>query len=162
MKIKKIKAKMSKIIIFKEIQEKALDNSLDDLVLFGERDFIDNSSGKYDLIFHSKQCYPYDKEKPCSLVIPVLRTTGYNENMEDIVKEAYNENPNPDFTTYAVVSEFLDFYELILDKNNSNPLTVGLGKYKCSSEKKFMKILKNPHIFMRQLQEKRRIIDKKY
>lgn len=147
---------MSKIIIFKEIQEKALDNSLEDLVLFGEANFIKDKGKKYDLIFHAKQTYPYEIKKQVSLVIPVLRT--FNDD-EAINRISSLNSKYPEFTKYAVSSEFLDFYEVV--KEEQGRKIIPLGKYKVVPKKKFLDFAKNPKL-ARSIQEKRRIIDKKY
>jgi hypothetical protein len=48
----------SEIIIFEEIESKALDPETKNTVLFGEKDFIESEHHLYDLIFHARQTNP--------------------------------------------------------------------------------------------------------
>ncbi|MDD5192385.1 MAG: hypothetical protein PHH54_01830 [Candidatus Nanoarchaeia archaeon] len=147
---------MGKIIILDGVADKALDNNLENLVLFGERDFIHNGKQKYDLIFHAKQTNPYEVEKTCSLVIPVLRTFNDDRAIERMYG-LYEEHPG--FTKFAVSRVDIDFYEIIPEKLYKKIKL--LGEYFVVPEKRFLSFSKNIEL-TRSIMEKKRIIDRAY
>lgn len=148
---------MGKIIILKEIRDRALDNNLDNLVLFGEKDYINDTKNIYDLIFYSKQVtIPYSFEKPCSLVIPVIRT--FNEK-EAIEKIHHLNEQFPDFNRFVVSGEFLDFYKVI--KRKSGEKIKRLGKYNVVDSDKLVKYSKDS-AFEQKIEQQIRKINENY
>jgi hypothetical protein len=117
--------KMGKILIFQEVHEKALDVCLQDLVLFGEENFIEDENGVYDLIFYAKQTYPYDKKNPCSLVIPIVKVF----NDDEAINQISNLNSkHPNFTRYAVLNDPLDFYKVSHKQSGREITHLGNGR----------------------------------
>lgn len=104
-----MKNKMAKKIIFDSVRDRALDHSLENIVLFGERNFIEDENGVYDLVFYSKEIVPYSYEKPTSLVIPVIKE--FDDSLA--IEKLLNINQEyPNFEDFAVSGEFLDFYRV--------------------------------------------------
>ena len=148
---------MGKILIFKEIRDRALDNKLDNLVLFGEKGYINDTNNTYDLIFYSKQIIlPYCFEKPCSLVIPVIRTFNEKEAIEKI--HDLNEQ-FPDFNRFVVSGEFLDFYAVI--KGGLGKEIKSLGKYNVVDSDKLVEYSKDP-VFEQKIEQQIRKINNNY
>lgn len=148
---------MGKILIFKEIRDKALDNNLDDLVLFGEKDYVNDTNNIYDLIFYSKQIVnPYLCVKACSLVIPVIRTFNEKEAIEKI--HDLNEQ-FPDFNRFVVSGEFLDFYAVI--KRGLGKEIKSLGKYNVVDSDKLVEYSKDP-VFEQKIEQQIRKINNNY
>lgn len=149
---------MGEIIIFKGIEEKALNAQLESLVLFGEKGFITSGEDTYDLVFHAKQTEPYAVEKVTSLVLPVLRVWPFTqERLIEKVYDAYLEHP--DFANFAVAANSLYFCQVI-PKDEGKEIRIS-GGYKRILEERFLDFAKNPKI-AREIMEKRRLIDHKY
>ena len=147
---------MGKIIILESIRTLAFDKDIENLVLFGEEDYIDDTKNIYDLIFHSKQTTPYHFKKPCSLVIPVIRAN----NKERAIEKIYNLNKEfPDFTKFVVPREFLDFYEVI--QKEEGTVLNSLGKYNFVDEGQFTGHAEEPG-FEQKLEKKIREINNYY
>ena len=146
---------MGKIIIFKDIWDKALEG-LENLVLFGEENWVKDPNKVYDLIFHSRQTNPYNQEKNTSLVIPVLKNLSDDEAVLKINQLSIE---HPVFDRYAVSGEFLDFYKVI-KKENGNEIKL-LGKYNVITEKKFIKSFGSKQL-QREINERRRVINHRY
>lgn len=148
---------MRKILIFKEIRDKAFDRNLNNLVLFGEKDYINDTENIYDLIFYSKQVILTDPfRKPCSLVIPVIRTFNEKEAIEKI--NHLNEQFS-DFNRFAVSGEFLDFYEVI--KKRLGKEIKGLGKYNVVDSDKLVEYSEDP-TFEQKIEQQIRKINSHY
>ncbi len=152
---------MSKIVIFKEVEEKALDNNLEGLVLFGESNLLEDTKNVYDLIFHAKQTDPYQiitPKKPCSLVIPVIRAYNKDQAISEIY---YKYTEHPDFTKFVatIPDNDLSFYEV--NPQELGKKIISFGKYKRVEEKKFLAHTRNLAL-IREINEKRRLINRKY
>ncbi|MDP3027622.1 MAG: hypothetical protein Q8N63_08000 [Nanoarchaeota archaeon] len=148
---------MGKILMFRPIGDLTFNNDIENLVLFGEENFVDDSEEIYDLIFHSKQiANPYEQKKPCSLVIPVLRTFNKTEAYKMIrdLNKAF-----PDFDRFAVSGEFLDFYQTIKERGKTR--LKGLGKYNVVDYAPFIAHSEDP-FFEQNLERKIREINEHY
>ena len=149
---------MGELIIFSEVEKMALNPSLENLVLFGEPDFLKGDEGVYDLIFHAKQTDPYSVVKPDSLVIPVLRLEEYEESLAiETVYNAYLQHP--DFDRYSVAADSLSFYQIV-PKEHGKEIKV-VGKYKKVSKRAFFNFV-DDSLLKRELTSKKRVIDKRY
>jgi hypothetical protein len=150
---------MGKILIFNAIREIAMNQKLDNAVLFGEENFIDDGNHVYDLIFHVKQTDPYKVEKVTSLVIPVFKA----ENEDEAISRIYHNYQNyPSFSKFAVLQEgqkFLDFYE-VLQQELGKEIKL-LGKYNTVDEKKFYDFSEDEECKL-SIDKKRRMIEEKY
>jgi len=148
---------MSEIIIFREVEEKALSN-LENLVLFGESNFISSGIGEYDLIFHAKQTNPYDIEAETSLVIPVL--TVESDNRDEAVEKVYSTYlAHQDFTKYAIAGNSLKFYEITPKEHGKE---IGFtGNYKRTGTRNFFRLARGTKL-AREVMEKIRVIEKRY
>jgi hypothetical protein len=64
----------SKILILTALKTFALGKAKQGVVLFGEEKFYGSGKRIYDPIFHARENIPnpYEVERPCSLVIPVV------------------------------------------------------------------------------------------
>lgn len=139
---------MTEIIIYNQVRDRAFDNDLENLILFGEKNYIDDTNKVYDLIFHSKQINPYSFKKPTSLVIPVIRTFNEKQAIETI----YDINKQfPDFDRFAVSGEFLDFYKIV--GKDSKKEIERLGKYDVVNETELKKYSKD-HFFEQKINKK--------
>lgn len=69
---------MKKIILFSDLENLALDfNIRKDLVLFGDKDMIQQGENNYDIIFHHTfQPVDFSKDYGTDLVIPVFKNKG--------------------------------------------------------------------------------------
>jgi len=141
---------MGKILLFSELERTALNRNKRDVVLFGERDWINDGDRIYDLFFHGKSNITnvYGSNWPTSLVVPVVRGLSGDEAPPYLAE--LNES-HPDYHLFAVAGRFLDFYEVV--KRIGGRDVNHLGKYVKTSKERFFRHIQNPQL-------ERRVLDK--
>jgi len=148
---------MGKILLYEELERQALNLDSENLVLFGERDFIVDREVTYNLIFHGKSdVVPTTDKQATSLVIPVLDYFGEKEAV--LSQLALLKELRPDVSMAATSNgKYLEFYDL-------NPEFGGihLGKYKTVPEKEFMAHIHDNKKLGREIMEKKHLIDRIY
>jgi hypothetical protein len=135
---------MGKILLFTELERIALNKK--DVVLFGERDWINDGDRVYDLFFHSKSNVEdvFGIDWPVSLVVPVIR--GVSENEIPPYLAELNET-HPEYCRFAIADNFLDFYDVV--KRIGGREVNHLGKYVKTARKKFFEHIRDPLIEQR-------------
>ena len=126
---------MGRILILKDVAEIAKNWNLENVVLFGEKDFIDDTNHVYDFIFFAKQTLPYRSSKMVSLVIPVIKASSKDEAI-NIIYSLFMEHP--DFNRFAVLQQgqdCLDFYN-VCPKELGKEINL-MGKYFTVDNKQF-------------------------
>jgi len=141
-------------IIFEELIEMVKDSLRNDIVFFGEKNYLKAPEGNYDLLFHGLSNIKIsDIEKISSLVVPVIKKEDQNETMLDVYHEFLK---NSDLTKWATFNgQEFNLYGV-------NPKEFGTEikgiEYKKIKEKDFFSYVNNPSL-ENGIREKRRIID---
>tara|TARA_B100002003_G_C13832461_1_gene409083 strand:- start:1 stop:486 length:486 start_codon:yes stop_codon:yes gene_type:complete len=151
----------SKLIIFRELENKALNTiSAENLVLFGEKEFISDDDKLYDLGFHAVSGINLSKIKLISsLIIPVLKE---KNNIDKIYLDMYYiAKQNPLLTKFCVSNgNDLIFYNLITQKYGKE--IKSLGGYSTVQEKEFFDFVKNECPTMEsEIEERKRLVNEK-
>tara|TARA_Y100000310_G_scaffold343510_1_gene451491 strand:- start:718 stop:1230 length:513 start_codon:yes stop_codon:yes gene_type:complete len=145
-----------KLIVFREIEKRALSNLEKNLVLFGEKEFINNRGTIYDLIFYAVSGIKTNKiNKFVSLAIPILQREKHSQDDSYLdMQKLFLENKY--LTRFAVSDKKnLIFYDLKPLKGSQEIKSI--GGYSTVGEKEFFEYIDQQKTENR-IKEKRKFI----
>jgi hypothetical protein len=152
---------MGKLLMFSDIERIAKSQN-DDVVLFGERDMVDDGTQVYDLIYHGLSGLKsvYDSLKPSGLVIPIIKGDSITADVHPYLANLAKENPG--FTRFGVLDEILSklsFYDVHFHKIGKH---VEFKKYFVVDRDKFYERHENPSLERRKFKELVKMIEESY
>jgi len=148
---------MGKILIFEEIEEQALAlGDEDKLILFGEKNYVNDGNNIYDLIFLCmSNRVPKVNDQVVSMVMPVLAYKG-NRGIGLVLANEYLDQ-HPEIRHMALSnSEFLEFFE------NSDNICVHLGKYNTTRKDLFMAHIQDNSDLVKEMSRSIELINSTY